>query len=117
MPRCDVHAVVQPKIRMHERSISIGLVSFAALVAAVATACFVMQDGLGGGHGELDRVLFALALPWSLIPWPELFASIDFVWLVLLPFILNVATIVVGACVIQKLKRREQRAVNSASAH
>jgi len=90
---------------MHIR-IKIVLLSTAVLVAVVATMCFGMQGGFGGGHGDLDLVLFILALPWSLVPWPELIVSIDFVWLVLLPFVLNVAAIILGDSLVRAFMNR-----------
>ena len=89
----------------------------ALVVALAATSCFLAQGGFGGGHGDLDRVLFALALPWSLIPWPQPFVSVDFGWLILMPFILNVTTIAVGSYVVRRIKQRERPAGGVAQRH
>lgn len=63
------------------------------LIAAVSLAAFAMQGGFGGGHGDWDRVLWVLALPWALIPWPAVVLRHDLVWLTLLPFVLNVLVV------------------------
>jgi hypothetical protein len=61
----------------------------------VATGLFFAQGGFGGGHGSFDQVLFVLALPWSMVPWPEPLTTNDFTWLVVLPFFLNLAVVAV----------------------
>jgi hypothetical protein len=58
-------------------------------IGAVSASCFLAQGGFGGGHGNFDRVIFVLSLPWSLIPWPDFVMTSDIVWLVVLPVVLN----------------------------
>ena len=60
-------------------------------LGVVATLLFAMQGGFGGGHGSLDQAIFALGLPGVLAPlvlssWPG-----DFLGLVLLPAVVNIA--------------------------
>ena|SRR5258706_10851336 len=102
---------------MSEHRITITLMSCATLLAFAASGCLFTQGGFGGGHGDLDRVLFTLALPWSLIPWPGAFVGVAFVWLVLLPFALNVSAIVVGTYVVWKIKRHRRSALEVTTAH
>jgi len=79
-------------------------VVFAAFVgvlalAAVASALFVAQGGMGGGHGRFDFALFLLGLPWMLIliviPWPESLWLGDYVMTVLLSLVCNLAVVLV----------------------
>ena len=68
-------------------------------LAAVASALFVAQGGMGGGHGRFDFALFLLGLPWMLIliviPWPESLWLGDYVMTVLLPLVCNLAVVLV----------------------
>jgi hypothetical protein len=86
--------------------VSLKLCVLAVAIAAISAACFLGQGGFGAGHGDLDRVIFVLALPWAMIPWPDFVLARDIVWLVLLPPFLNVATIAVVTAVTRGLKRR-----------
>jgi hypothetical protein len=81
-------------VNITKRRFLIGILIVSA-IAVVATGLFIAQGGFGGGHGSFDQVLFVLALPWSMVPWPELFTSNDFTWLVVLPFFLNLAVVAV----------------------
>lgn len=72
------------------------LSGFSTVIAISTTAAvlFFGQGGFGGGHGRFDQILFALSLPWSLIPWPEaVYLLGDSMWLVLLPFLFNLAVV------------------------
>lgn len=64
-------------------------------LAAVASALFVAQGGFGAGHGRFDQALFFLGLPWLLIPWPESLWLGDYAMIVLLPFVCNLAVVLV----------------------
>ena len=57
-----------------------------AALAATSSLLSMRQGGFGGGHGDFDRALFTMGLPWAKIPWPEVLIQHDFVWLVALPF-------------------------------
>lgn len=85
----------------------------AVLIAVVATVCFTIQGGFGGGHGDLDYVLFILGLPWSLVPWPAPIMKVDFVWVVLMPFMLNVVTILIGGFIVRTFVSRRNSAAES----
>lgn len=61
------------------------------LAGTTSVALFISQGGFGGGHGRFDLPLFILGLPWCVVPWPELIARHDWLWLVLLPFAINVS--------------------------
>jgi len=54
-----------------------------------STLIYFGQGGFGGGHGSYDRLLFALGLPWCLLPLPGLFHSSDLIWLIAVPFVIN----------------------------
>jgi hypothetical protein len=77
------------------------LLVLVAAIAATSSVLFLRQGGFGGGHGDFDKVIFVLALPWSEIPWPEFLTKHDFVWLVGLPLLLNVATVLVLAVAVR----------------
>jgi hypothetical protein len=68
-------------------------------LAAVASTLFVAQGGFGAGHGRFDQALFFLGLPWLLIlvviPWPESLWLGDYAMIVLLPFVCNLAVVLV----------------------
>ncbi len=79
---------------MIRRTVVRALALFVCLVAIAATVLFLRQGGFGGGHLRYDQILGLLGLPWTLIPWPEAFFSrSDFVWLVALPFLLNLGIV------------------------
>lgn len=78
---------------MRRRPLVAAFFCVAALLALAATACLLAQGGFGWGHGALDRAMFALALPWSLIPWPAGLVTFDFVWLVLMLFLIDVTIV------------------------
>jgi hypothetical protein len=62
---------------------------------AASSILFAAQGGFGAGHGRFDQALFFLGLPWLLIPWPESLWLGDYVMIVLLPFVLNLAVVLV----------------------
>jgi hypothetical protein len=74
------------------------------LITVASTILFFAQGGFGGGHGRFDGVIFLLALPWALIHWPEFLTKSDFVWLIALPFILNVLVLLLFARVRRSLR-------------
>lgn len=59
------------------------------LLALTSTLVYFGQGGFGAGHGPFDQVLFALALPWCLLPIPGQFLGPDLVWLVAVPLLIN----------------------------
>lgn len=79
-------------------------------LAAVSSFLFLKQGGFGGGHGDFDRLLFVMGLPWAGIPWPDMFTKHDFVWLIGLPFCLNVATLL-GLAAIVRARHRSSAAM------
>lgn len=56
---------------------------------------FKAQGGFGAGHGRFDQALFFLGLPWLLIPWSESLWASDYVMIVLLPLVCNLAVVLV----------------------
>jgi hypothetical protein len=62
---------------------------------AASSILFAAQGGFGAGHGRFDQALFFLGLPWLLIPWPESLWVSDYVMIVLLPLVLNLAVVLV----------------------
>ncbi len=59
------------------------------LAAATATWLYVIQGGFAGGDWPHDRLLILLALPWCLIPLPDLFPVPAFLWFILVPLLMN----------------------------
>jgi hypothetical protein len=74
---------------------------------AASSILFAAQGGMGRGHGRFDQALFFLGLPWLVIvvaiPWPESLWVSDYVMIVLLPFVCNLAAVLV---VLLLLRRR-----------
>lgn len=75
-------------------------------IAAVASCLYAIQGGFGGGSGMYDRVLFVLGLPWILAPWPRLAGGLDYVWLIVLPLILNMTCVAVLCRILRHLQDR-----------
>jgi hypothetical protein len=86
-------------MRTRSRLVVIGVLIGVLSMAAVASTLFAAQGGLGRGHGRFDQALFFLGLPWLLIlvviPWPEALWLSDYVMIVLLPLVLNLAVVLV----------------------
>ena len=74
-------------------------------LTAIASALFAAQRGFGAGHGRFDLVIWLLGLPWVLVPRPKTFMTHDYVWLVVLPCVLNMATIAIFGVVLRSLPR------------
>jgi hypothetical protein len=74
-------------------------------ITLVASFVFMLNRGFGGGHGTYDSILGILALPWVLLPWPNFLFKYDFVWLVFIPFILNLLVVFVVGRLVLRLKR------------
>ena len=76
-------------------------------LAAVASALFAAQGGVGAGHMRFDQAIGVLGLPWlwvlELIPWPESLWIDDYAMIVLLPLVCNLAVVLL---VWALLKRR-----------
>ena len=66
---------------------------------AASSILFAAQGGFGAGHGRFDQALFFLGLPWLLIlvviPWSESLWLGDYAMIVLLPFVCNLAVVLV----------------------
>jgi hypothetical protein len=86
------------------RGLKLALLGVTAL-AAGSSFLFLTQGGFGGGHGDFDTVLFIMGLPWAAFRWPSVFIQHDFVWLVALPFCMNVITLL-GLAAILRTKHR-----------
>jgi hypothetical protein len=67
-----------------------------------ATALFLIQGGFGAGGGWFDRALVFLGSPWSLVPWPDVMIKSDFLWLVMLPIMINVVIVLVLTLTIRR---------------
>src|SRR5712691_10895173 len=83
----------------------IALLSVTA-IAITSSVLFFNQRGFGGGHGDFDKIIFILGLPWATISWPKFFMKHDFVWLIGLPFALNVVSVLVITAVVRMVRRR-----------
>ena len=81
------------------------LILLAGGVALTSSAMFLKQGGFGAGHGDLDKPIFLLGLPWSVIPWPDFVTKSDFLWLIVLPFVLNMLSILLLAFLVRRLRR------------
>jgi hypothetical protein len=77
-------------------------------IAATSSLLFLKQGGFGGGHGDFDEAVFVLGLPWTAISWPPIIAKHDFIWLIGLPFTLNIASVIVVAAVVALMRREQQ---------
>jgi hypothetical protein len=76
-------------------------------ITLLSTVLFFLNHGFGGGHRPYDRALGILALPWILFPWPNLLFQHDFVWLVLIPLVLNLLVVLLSGRLVLKLARRK----------
>jgi hypothetical protein len=83
------------------------LVWIPVLAGVIATALFVAQGGFGGGHGDLDRVIWVLGLPGVLLAgWaPASLARHDLLLLVWWPALWNVLLWGAIARVVPRLRR------------
>jgi hypothetical protein len=76
-----------------------------ALDAIFASALFLSQGGFGGGHGGFDGAIAIMGLPWVAVPWPDLLVKHDLVWLVGVPFVLNIVSVLLLASIIRATRR------------
>jgi len=74
---------------------------------------YFAQGGFGRGHGRFDLAIFILGLPWDLIisflpysEWPSQFRSDDYSWLIGIPLVLNVATVLAVRGFLSRRRRR-----------
>jgi hypothetical protein len=79
-------------------------------VFVLSAGSFLLEGGFGGGHGNLDIVIFVVGLPWDIIPWPPFVAAHDFVWLIVLPLVLDVAVFVVAHLTFARSRERRSAA-------
>jgi TRAP-type C4-dicarboxylate transport system permease small subunit len=77
------------------RALTRWLLAAVLAVFIVASALFAAQGGFGAGHGRYDAAIFALGLPWVLIPWPESSWVSDYAMLVVLPLGFNLLAVLV----------------------
>jgi hypothetical protein len=75
------------------------------LIAVTASVLYSIQGGFGAGHGDFDKALLILGLPWTFVPWPAFIIKHDVVWLVGLPFIMNIAVALVVVAVVRMAGR------------
>jgi hypothetical protein len=83
------------------------LVLIPVLAAMIATGLFVAQGGFGGGHGDLDRMIWVLGFPGMVLAgWaPASLASHDLLLLVWWPALWNVLLWAAIASVISRFRR------------
>jgi hypothetical protein len=67
------------------------------LGALSSTILFILQGGFGGGHFRFDRVLYLLGLPWNRLPLPEFILRHDWVYIVAIPWMINIMMVVLIA--------------------
>jgi hypothetical protein len=76
------------------KRIALALAVVVLSLFSISTVLFILQGGFGAGHGRYDLVVAANAMPWrpimeTLPSW--LFAKGDYIPIVLLPALLNLA--------------------------
>jgi hypothetical protein len=77
------------------------------VITLLATVLFFLNHGFGAGHGPYDRALGILGLPWILLPRPYFVFKYDFVWLVLVPLVLNLLVVLgVGRLILVHARRK-----------
>jgi hypothetical protein len=70
-------------------------------LGAVSSLLFLKQGGFGGGHGDFDKLLFIMGLPWTALPWPDVLTRHDFVWLIVMPFCFDLAIVLTIAAILR----------------
>ncbi len=64
------------------------------LAAATSAVLYLIQGGIGAGQFPFDRGIGVLGLPWLLImPWPRFADRFTFLWVVVLPFVINLSIV------------------------
>ena len=71
-------------------------------IGVLDAVLFLANPGFGGGHGRFDQFIGLFGLPWIFVPWPEFLVKYDFVWLVILPFLMNSVVVVILARFLRK---------------
>ena len=70
------------------------------VAAAIATILFVMQGGTGGVHGTFDGLIGFLMLPslllFVVIPLPDSILRHDYLFIIVLPMLVNLALLWLG---------------------
>lgn len=89
-----------------ERLVLVSLAGIAVVVAGLAMTFFWIQGGFGGGHGDFDRLIYVLGLPWAAIPWPDMMLRHDFVWLIGIPLVLNLFAVAAVTAMVGIFRRR-----------
>jgi hypothetical protein len=75
---------------MKIRKVLLGFLwAMAELPSLSSLLLYLKQGGFGGGHGRFDEPIFLLAWPWTNLPYPQSLYAADFIWLLLVPFMLN----------------------------
>jgi hypothetical protein len=69
------------------------------LGAFSSTVLFALQGGFGGGHLRFDRVLYLLGWPWNHIPLPEFILRHNWVYIVAIPWMINILVVALIAVV------------------
>jgi hypothetical protein len=75
-------------------------------ISILATLLFILNHGFGGGHGKYDSALGILGLPWLLLPLPDFLYKRDFVWLILVPLMCNLVSVLAVSRLILALSRK-----------
>jgi len=82
----------------------------AVVIAAASAVLFLKQGGFGGGHGDFDKIIFILGLPWTGIPWPQFIIKHDFIWLIGLPLAMNAMSVLAFTVAVRRLAINKYRA-------
>lgn len=74
-------------------------------LSGVAAGLFSLQGGFGRGHAPYDFPIALLALPWSLMPGLPRASGSDFVWFLVIPFLMNSLLVFALSHVICRLRK------------
>jgi len=77
-------------------------------VAGLSTVLYILQGGFGAGHGRYDVAVFFLGLPWVFL-MPDSAMGLYAFWLIGLPWLLNVLTVIIIAFLIRARRARRNR--------
>jgi hypothetical protein len=82
------------------------------VIAIASTILYWAQGGFGGGHGRFDKTLYVLALPAAALPWPEVLRRRDYMWLIVMPLLVNLSLSALLRAVLARLRASRSRHVS-----
>ena len=84
-----------------------------SVLMLLSAATFAVQGGFGAGDGNFDLLIYLAGMPWTAITWPPAVMRSDVIWLIALPYCLDLTAIVGIAAIMRFFGETNTKSVHN----